>query len=152
MRSLATIRTLNELTRVCRDAEGFCRTCSAWALSADFPVLLRQCSEEWGRLGDELQALVLLLGGEPATSGSTTARLFSAVLALRFAILGASDAAALEEWERMQQQALEKYEDALAGYLPERIRRTVSLQAGRIMGRYDRIGELRDQLPVHSRP
>jgi len=47
----------------------------------------------------------------------------------------------VEGCESVQQFALGCYEEALAGYLPERIRQTVSLQARRISERCDRLPE-----------
>jgi uncharacterized protein (TIGR02284 family) len=95
--------------------------------------------EEWSRHGDELQALVLLLGGEPATSASLSAGLQSLWLECRYTVVGRSDSAAVEGCESVQQFALGCYEAALAGYLPERIRQTVSLQARRIAERCERL-------------
>ncbi len=144
-----TIRTLNQLTRVCRDGEEFCRACGTRAASADLRTLLRHRSEEWGRLGDELQALVLLMGGEPATSGTAAACARRGWLAVRAALVGPSDAALIEEWRRIQRHALRRYAEAMSGYVPERIRRTVGLQADRISDRLDEIGSLQAQAAAH---
>lgn len=150
MRTQETIRTLNRLIRTCRDGERFCRVGMAAAESAGLRALLRYRSEEWGRQGDELQALVLLLDGEPATAGTPAARMRCAWTALRAATFGPSDLPVVEQWQRLQQRALDRYEEALDGYLPERIRRTVQLQAERVLERCDQIGALRGQCAIHS--
>ena len=145
-----TICTLNQLTRVCRDGEELCRACGARAVSPGLRTLLRERSAEWGRLGDELQALVLLLGGEPATSGTSAACARRGWLALRAALAGPSDAALIAEWRRAQGQALRRYAEAMSGYIPERIRRTIGSQADRISDRLDEIGSLQAQTAAHS--
>jgi uncharacterized protein (TIGR02284 family) len=150
MRTQETIRTLNRLIQTCRDGEEFCRVCGEAVDGMGLKSLLRYRSEEWGRNGDELQALVLLLGGEPATSGTPGARILRSWITLKAAIFGPGDLSVLENWEQQQQNALDRYEEALGGYLPERIRRTVSLQADRIVDRTDQIGGLRDQYTIHS--
>jgi uncharacterized protein (TIGR02284 family) len=145
MATPATITTLNRLIRTCRDAEWLSR---AWSRAADSPHLrtrFRTRSEEWARLGDELQALVLLLGGEPANAATVTARAQAAWLACRSTVMGKSDERAVDGCERVQQHALGCYEQALSGYLPERIRRTVSLQGARVYARCDRLLEPRAQ-------
>jgi uncharacterized protein (TIGR02284 family) len=141
MRTAETISTLNTLIRACRDAE---RLCTAWGESAHSPHLrhrFRLRSEEWGRQGDELQALVLLLGGEPATTGTVAGLAQAAIVTCRSAILGQCDAPAVDGCEQAQQQALGCYERALGGYLPERIRRTVGMQARQIAARCERLIE-----------
>jgi len=150
MRTLGLVRTLNRLIQTCRDGEEFCRVSSAHARAADLRNLLYYCSEEWGRLGDELQALVLLLGGQPATSGTVGARIRQLWLTARSMVLGGGDSALIEDWHMAQEHALARYEEALKGYLPERIRRTVSLQADRIAERCDHVGSLRDQHAIPS--
>jgi uncharacterized protein (TIGR02284 family) len=138
MNAVATIATLNKLVRTCRDAEWLCTSWGRKAASPHLCTRLRNRAEEWGRQADELQALVLLLGGEPATSATLSAGLKSLWLECRYTLLGRSDDAALEGCESVQQFALGCYEEALAGYLPQRIRQTVSLQARRISDRCDR--------------
>lgn len=152
MRTQATIRILNRLIRTCRDGEEICGTCSDATESAGLRSLLRYRSEEWGRQGDELQALVLLLGGTPAVSSSPSANLTATWLVLRTALLGKSDSEAIHLWSRVQRRGLERYELALNGYLPERIRRTVSLHSRRVLDRSEKIGILRGEyeLPAHG--
>ncbi|MGH8136973.1 MAG: PA2169 family four-helix-bundle protein [Steroidobacteraceae bacterium] len=142
MRTPETIATLNSLIRICRDEERLCRAWGGLAHSAPLRHLLGHRSEEWGRQGDELQALVLLLGGEPATAATVPARMQCVGLACRAAVMGRSDAPATDGCERAQQYALSCYERALGGYLPERIRRTVSLQARQIAGRCERLPQI----------
>jgi uncharacterized protein (TIGR02284 family) len=146
MNALATIVTLNKLIRTCRDAEWLCASWGRTAESAHLRARFHQRGEEWGRQGDELQALVLMLGGEPATYATLSAGLQSLWLECRYTLMGRSDAAALEGCESVQQFALACYEDALAGYLPERIRRTVSMQARQTLARCDRPVEIKNGL------
>jgi uncharacterized protein (TIGR02284 family) len=140
------IRTLNRLIRVCRDGEGFCGAAARGAASADLQEMLRHRSEEWGRLGDELQALVLLLNGEPATSATLAARARHLGLGARLAMPGSADATIIAAWQSIERKAEARYLEAIEGYLPERIRRTVSLQADRVIGRAERIGGLLGQV------
>ena len=150
MRTQATIRILNKLIRTCRDAEEVCGICSDTVDSAGLRSLLRYRSEEWGRQGDELQALVLLLGGDPATSATAYGRVAAAWLGFKTALLGTSDLAGIEAWQATQHRGLERYQDALNGYLPERIRRTLSLQADRILDRSEKLDMLRGEYTLQS--
>jgi len=150
MHTQDTIRTLNRLIETCRDGEEFCRAAGESVDSVGLRPLFGFRSEEWGRQGDELQALVLLLGGEPATSGTLSAQAARSWMKLKAAMFGRCDLAVLEEWQSAQRAALARYEEALSGYLPQRIRRTVSLQADRVMDRCEQIENVRDQYSVHS--
>jgi len=150
MRARETIRTLNRLIRSCRGVEAFCRACGTMRGAAQLRTLLRHRSEEWGRHGDELQALVLMLGGEPATGSATDTLARRAWLACRALLLGSSEALVLEEWQFEQQRALNRYEEALRGYPARRIRRTVTVQAARITQRLEQIESLRQEYAVVS--
>jgi uncharacterized protein (TIGR02284 family) len=140
MQTQRTIQMLNRLIGMCRDAEELCPAAARVALSADLAALLRSRAGEWARRGDELQALVLLLGGVPVTSASAAAHTQRIRLALRRLLLGASDAAALAALSEVHCGARAHYEKTLAGYLPARIRRTLALQAARMTDRCAEIG------------
>ena len=148
MQTRDTIRTLNDLIRTCRDAEYLCQICSRGVNSEDLRTLMTHRSEEWARQGDELQALVLLLGGAPSNSGSVGARLSGIWASLRTATIGGSDLSAVEDWQRLQERALDRYQGALSGYMPERIRRTISLQADRTIERLEQISALCGQYAI----
>lgn len=150
MHTKDTIRTLNGLIRVCRDGELYCSTASGRVASAELGALLRRGGEEWSRLGDELQALVLLLNGVPATTTTLAARLRQSRLVLRRALLGPTDATVIADWQRAQQQAEERYGQALERHLPARIRRTLTLQADRVVNRMVRVCSLPGQYAVHT--
>jgi len=150
MHTQDTIRTLNRLIQTCRDGEEFCRVAGESVDSVGLRPLFKFRSDEWGRQGDELQALVLLLGGDPATLGTAGAQVLRGWMKLKALIFGRGDLSVLCLWQASQQRALERYEEALSGYLPQRIRRTVSLQADRVLDRAEQIATLRDQYSVHS--
>jgi len=150
MRAQETIRTLNRLIRSCRGAETFCRACSTARGASQLRTVLRHRSEEWGRHADELQALVLMLGGEPATGRATGGFARRVWLAGKALLLGSSEARVLEEWQCEQQRVLNRYEEALRGYLARRILRSVTAQAARINQRLEQIESLRHEYAVAS--
>ena len=150
MRAKETIRILNRLIRSCRGAEAVCRACSATRAAAQLRTVLSRRGEEWGRHGDELHALVLMLGGEPATAAASGGFARRTWLACKALLLGSSEALVLEEWHAVQQRIFNRYEEALRGYLARRIRRTVRVQAARIGQRLDEIESLRHENAVVS--
>jgi uncharacterized protein (TIGR02284 family) len=148
MRTQETIRTLNRLIRSCRGAEAFCRASARTRGATQLRTVLRHRAEEWGRYGDELQALVLMLGGEPATRSATGGLARRLWLASKTLVLGSSEALVLEEWQSEQQRVLKRYQEALQGYLARRILRTVTVQAARISQRLEQIESLRQENAV----
>ena len=145
-----TIRTLNRLIRTCRDGEMACLAWSEAAASADLRQRLLERSAEWGRQGDELQALVLLLGGQPARSGTAGGQILESWVLLKTLLLGRSDLPVVLDWEHAQRGALRGYQQALRGTLSARIRRTLTLQAARLSDRHHRLEDLRGQFAAHS--
>jgi uncharacterized protein (TIGR02284 family) len=145
MRARETIRALNRLIVSCRGAEAFCIASAQSRGALQLRSVLRHRGEEWGRYGDELQALVLMLGGEPAIGNPALSWLRRIWLAGKALLLGSSEALVLEEWQREQQRVLNRYEDALRGYLARRILRTVHTQSARIQQRLEQIESLRHE-------
>jgi uncharacterized protein (TIGR02284 family) len=150
MRARETIRTLNRLIKGCRGAEAFCLACAQTRGASQLRSVLRHRSEEWGRYGDELQALVLMLGGEPVTGSPASAWMRRIWLAGKALLLGSTEALVLEEWQREQQRVSNRYTDALKGYLARRILRTVAVQSSRIQQRLEHIESLRQEYAVGS--
>src|SRR5580700_5008526 len=114
MRARESIRTLNRLIAACRRAEAFCRGCAHTRGASQLRSVLRHRSDEWGRYGDELQALVLMLGGEPVTGNPGGAWALRRVwLAGKALLLGFTESLVLEEWQAEQQRVLSRYDEAL---------------------------------------
>ena len=150
MYSLRTVRMLNRLIRTCRDGEAVCAAWSDAAQSPDLRELLRERGQEWGRQADELQALVLLFGRRPAQMASVSGRLLAVWVAAKTALLGRSDLPVVLDWEQVQRGALRRYQQALVEPLPERIRRTLTLQASRLSAHHHRLEDLRGHFAAHS--
>jgi uncharacterized protein (TIGR02284 family) len=145
-----TVRTLNRLIRTCRSGEA---VCAAWSDAAETPglqALLRERSQEWSRQGDELQALVLLFGGRPSRGGSIGGWLLAMWVRVKAAILGRSDLPVVLDWEHAQRRALRRYQRSLDDPLPERVRRTLTLQASRLSAHHHRLEDLRGHFAAHS--
>ena len=71
-------------------------------------------------------------------------------LSVKALFLGSSEALVLEEWQHEQQRVLNRYKEALQGYLARRILRTVNTQFVRIEQRLDQIQSLRQGYAVGS--
>ena len=150
MAVFGTVRTLNGLIRICRDGEAACRAWSGAAQTAGLRELLHERSQEWARQADELQALVLLFQGRPARTGTVGGRVLAVWVVAKAALLGRSDLPIVLDWEHMQRHALRRYQQALSGSLPERVRRTLTLQASRLSAHHHRLEDLRGQFAAQS--
>lgn len=150
MRTQETVRALNWLIRMCRTAEDRCGVLGRAARTTDVARLLQAASEEWSRHGDELQALVLLLDGKPQTRPFPGGWLLQVRMLANRALFVNMDPPALAAWEVVQGEAVRGYNEALKSYWPERIRRTVRLQADRAEDRYGRIAALRGRYALHT--
>lgn len=144
-----TVRTLNALIRTCRDGEAGCRAWSSAAHTAALRELLHERSQEWARQA-ELQALVLLFGRRPARAGTIGGRVLAVWVAVKAALLGRSDLPVVLDWEHVQRRALRRYRHALIGSLPERVRRTLTLQASRLSAHHHRLEDLRGHFAAQS--
>lgn len=150
MRLFGTVWTLNSLIRTCRDGEAVCRAWSGTARSPDLCDLLRVRSQEWARQADELQALVLLFEGRPARAGTFGGQVLAVWVAAKAVFLGRSDLPVVLDWEHLQRRALRRYQHVLGGSLPERVRRTLTLQASRLSAHHHCLEDLRGHFAAQS--
>jgi uncharacterized protein (TIGR02284 family) len=150
MAIFGTVRTLNALVRTCRDGEAACRAWSGAALTAGLRELLQERSQDWARQADELQALVLLFDGRPARAGTVGGWVLALWVTAKAVLLGRSDLPIVLDWEYVQRRALRRYQLALSGSLPERVRRTLTLQASRLSAHHHRLEDLRGHFAAQS--
>ena len=94
----------------------------------------------------ELQTLIVQLGGKPDEGGSATGAMHRGWVAVRGTLQGYSDQAMLEECERGEDAAMDRYRDALKEELPENVRSLVQRQYEGVKRNHDQIRTLRDRL------
>jgi uncharacterized protein (TIGR02284 family) len=150
MAPFGTVRALNGLIRTCRDGEAACRAWSGAAQTLGLRELLHERSQEWARQADELQALVLLFEGRPARAGTLGGWVLAVWVTAKAALLGRSDLPVVLDWEHVQRRALRRYQHVLSGSLPERARRTLTLQASRLSAHHHRLEDLRGHFAAQS--
>ncbi len=145
-----TIDTLNSLIETCKDGEYGFRSCAEHTKTADLRALFERRAEDCRRGATELQAEVRRLGGEAETDSSTTGALHRGWVAVVGTLSGYSDHAILDECERGEDAALERYRDALKQPLPADLMTLVQKQYEGVKRNHDQIRTLRNQVRAAS--
>jgi uncharacterized protein (TIGR02284 family) len=139
------IATLNELIETSRDGEkGFAlaaKDAKDPALTGVFVEGERSCHIA----ADELQDMVLQMGGSPDRSGSVKGAVHRGWVSMKAAASPRDAKAVLEECERGEDYAETKYAEALKHDLPDDVLRIVERQYRGVVAHHDRIRELRNQ-------
>ena len=138
------ISTLNDLLESCRDGEYGFSTSAEHTETQDLKTLLMRHAQECRTAGQELQALIRQLGGEPDEGGSMSGALHRGWVSVRGVLSGHSDQAMLDECERGEDAAVASYRKALKQDLPPAIRNVVDKQAQGAQKNHDEIKALRD--------
>jgi uncharacterized protein (TIGR02284 family) len=151
MDSKDVIKTLNTLIETCKDGEYGFRTSAEHAQSSEIKELFLARAQECRQAAAELQTVVMQYGGKAETVGSATGTLHRGWVAVKAALAGKSDSSMLEEAERGEDSALEKYRDALKDeYLPAEARALVEEQYRGVKRNHDQIRALRNQARASS--
>lgn len=122
------VSTLNTLVETCKDGEQGFQTCAEHVQSTELRELFNDRARTCREAAQELQSLVTQYGGTPDTGGSTTGALHRGWVSLKGSVTGHTDQAMLEECERGEDAALERYRNALEQPLPEPARSVVERQ------------------------
>src|SRR5882757_4127575 len=120
--------TLNGLIETCKDGEAGFRISAEELRDPQTRQLFESYANQRANFARDLQGLVLKIGGDPETSGSTTGALHRGWLNIKAAIAGDVDKAILEEAERGEDTAVKNYRDALAKDFPSGIRAAIERQ------------------------
>lgn len=141
------IDTLNNLIEISNDGkEGFLACAENANLdSPNLKNLLLEKSRECALAAEELKAVVIDLGGSPATGTTTAGALHRGWLDVKTAVTGKSDRAVLEECERGEDVAKLAYKKALDNDLPASIRSVVERQYQGVLRNHELIKKLRDE-------
>ena len=145
MDNRAIVETLNDLIENCKDGEYGFRSTAEHASSESLQRVFIARASECGQAASELQALVLQLGGEAEQSGTVAGAAHRGWVAVKGVLAGYSDLNMLEEAERGEDVALERYRRALEQALPPEVRSVVERQYEGAKRNHAQIRTLRDQ-------
>lgn len=136
--------TLNGLIETLKDGEEGFRTSAEKLQSSSIRGEFQEFAGQRGRFASELQTEVASIGGEAATSGSTSGAVHRGWIGLKAALTGNDDHAILAEAERGEDSAVKSYRDALSKDLPSDIRSVIDRQYRDIQDVHMRVRALRD--------
>ena len=137
---------LNTLIETCKDGEQGFRTCAEHTKSAQLKQTFLARAGECQKGASELQAIVTRLGGKADTGSSATGKLHHVWVDVKSALTGNDDQAILNECERGEDAALDRYRDAIKKSLPDEIALVVQRQYEGVKRNHDQIRTLRDQM------
>jgi uncharacterized protein (TIGR02284 family) len=150
MKTDDVIATLNTLIETCRDGELGFRKVAEKAQSVQLRVLFTRRADDCALAAADLATCVRQLGGKPDSGGSATGALQRGWSALRSGVAGSTDLSLLEDCERGEDMALERYRRALEHDLPEPERTLVSRQLEGVQRNHAEVRALRDQERVRA--
>ncbi|MEO8309925.1 MAG: PA2169 family four-helix-bundle protein [Caldimonas sp.] len=140
------IDVLNDLIETCKDGEYGFRTCAEHVKSSQLRQVFTSRADECGKGATELQSVVARLGGKADTGSSVTGTIHRGWVNLKGLLTGDSDQAALNECERGEDAALERYRDAIKKALPNDVAAVVQRQYEGVKRNHDQIRTLRNQM------
>jgi uncharacterized protein (TIGR02284 family) len=145
-----TIDTLNDLIETSKDGEYGFRSSAEYMRNPETKQLFLRRADECRQSAQELQALVVSLGGTAEDSGSLAAAAHRGWVAVKGTLSGYSDLALLEETERGEDTALEAYRKAIESGLPDSVRSTVDRQYEGVKRNHAQVRALRDKARATS--
>jgi uncharacterized protein (TIGR02284 family) len=140
------IDTLNKLIETCKDGEYGFKTCAEQVKSSQLRTLFVERAESCRRGATELQAQVSRLGGKAETDSSASGTLHRGWVNLKGALTGSDDQAILDECERGEDAALERYREAIKEPLPSDIAEIVQRQYEGVKRNHDQVRNLRNAM------
>ena len=144
------VDTLNDLLESCRDGEFGFDLAAEHAESTDIKTMLVGHAADCRTAGEELEALIRQLGGEPDEGGSVSGALHRGWVSVRGTLSGYSDQAMLDECERGEDSAVARYRKALKQTQPAAIRAVLERQAQGAQRNHDQVKAMRDALKAQG--
>ena len=141
-----SIEVLNELIETCKDGEYGFKACAEQAESPELKSMLQSRANECRSGAERLQSKVRELGGNPDTSGTVAGAMHRGWVSVKTTLTSYDDLAVMQECERGEDHALEKYRDALKADLPADVRALVDEQYQGVKRNHDMVRARRDAL------
>jgi len=139
------VDALNVLLETSKDGEYGFRTSAEHVRSADLRTAFNRHAEECRRAAAELRTLIAQNGGTADDGGTVSGAMHRGWVAVKGTLAGYSDLAMLEECERGEDAALERYRSVLAKDLPASVRPLVERQYEGVKRNHAEVRTLRDQ-------
>lgn len=139
------VSRLNDLIETSKDGEKGFRAAAERAGSAELKTVFEMGAQRCAQGANELQALVYRLGGSPDNSGSISGAVHRGWVDVKSAVSGNDDLAVLEEVERGEDYAVERYRNALNADLPAEVRAVVERQYHGVIENHNRVRDLRNR-------
>lgn len=145
-----TIDVLNDLIETSKDGEAGFRSCAEDVNSLELKSLFNERALECAAAAEELQTLVLGLGGDPEDDTSMSGDLHRRWIDFKALLGGQDELAILDECERGEDVAKKRYSEALENELPSNIRERVQHQYADVLRNHDQIKALRNSADMRS--
>jgi uncharacterized protein (TIGR02284 family) len=142
---------LNDLVETSKDGEYGFRVCAEHCKSPQLKAVFERHSAECRVGAQELQSLVAEYGGKPETGGTVSGAMHRGWLAVRGTVALNDDLSMLEESERGEDTARDRYRKALKRDLPPSVLTVVQRHAEGVQRNHDEIKRLRDQMRAASK-
>jgi uncharacterized protein (TIGR02284 family) len=136
---------LNDLIETSRDGEKGFRRAAEETTDPELEAVFRKGAARCHAAAHQLQEQVVSLGGKPETGGSALGAAHRGWLDLKAAVTGRDAKAILEECERGEDFAKERYANALKRDLPEDVHALVERQYQGVIENHNRVKALRDR-------
>lgn len=136
---------LNTLLETCRDGEFGFDACARHVDSPELREVFSMRAADCQRAARELETYVAEYGGTPDSGGTAAGALHRGWVELKGSLAPSSDLAMLEECERGEDTALERYREAARQPLPDAVRVVVERQMHGVERNHEQIRRLRDR-------
>jgi uncharacterized protein (TIGR02284 family) len=134
-----TIELLNDLILTCKDGEKGYREASEGIQNAFYRMLFSEYSRQRAKFASELQAQVVMLGGQPDRKGTVKGALHRGWMNLRTAIAGHDDDLIVAECRRGEDIAIKQYKDVLKRELPPKLKSILEHHMNEIIATQKRV-------------
>jgi uncharacterized protein (TIGR02284 family) len=146
MANSKTVSVLNDLIEVSKDGEQGFRKAAEDTKTFQLKSTFQECADDISRGINELQSAVTTMGGQPETSGSMTGALHRGWIDLKSAVVDRTDLAILEECERGEDVAKQRFTDALnEDDLDLQARSLIERQYQGVLRNHERVRDLRNR-------
>ena len=133
------IELLNELIVTCKDGEKGYREASEGIQNPFYRMMFSEYSRQRSKFASELQAQVVMLGGQPDRKGTVKGALHRGWMNLKNAIAGHDDNLIVDECTRGEDLAIKQYKDVLKQDLPAKLRSLLEHHMNEIVATQKRV-------------